>query len=160
MQWFSRWTAGVCCAAIGCAVLELLYPHGIMEKPMRYVLALFFLASLVLPLSESVRNVLPEPETAPSEVYNEVESLMQEQTVRLAEAQLASTVRALAAEAGAEPKWVEVSVGKDSAGQYQLQGIHLCLPEAQRPMAQPLARRIETQMGLRPQISYASQGGL
>ena len=160
MQWFSRWTAGVCCAAIGCAVLELLHPSGAMEKPMRYVLALFFLAALALPLSDPVRNVLPEQETVPSEVYNEVEALMQEQTVRLAETQLASVVQTLAAEAGAEPEWVEISVGQDHSGQYKLKSICICLPEAQRSIAQALSLQIEAQMGTRPEFSYASQGGL
>ncbi len=158
MQWFSRWTAGVCCAAIGCAVLELLHPNGAMEKPMRYVLALFFLASLVLPLTEPVQSILPEPETAPSAIYNEVETLMQEQTIRLAEEQLASAVQTLAAEAGAEPEWVEVSVEVDNDGQYKLKSICICLLDAQMNLAAALSRQVEAQMGLRPQISYASQG--
>lgn len=157
MQWFSRWTAGVCCAAVGCTVLELLYPGGVMQKPMRYVTALLFLAALVLPLSETVPGSLPEPEHTPSGIYSEVESLMEQQTVRLAEEQLTSSVRKLAADAGVEPVWTEVSIGQDDAGQYRLQYIHICLPEAQQSMAVLLSCRIEAQMGLRPEFSYVSQ---
>jgi hypothetical protein len=129
-----------------------------MERPMRYVLALFFLASLVLPLSEPMQSMIPEPETDVSAIHNEVETLMQVQTVRLAEEQLTAIIRTLAVEAGAAPEWVQADVGTDNSGAYRLQSIRLCLPDTQMNLAAALSRQVEAQMGIRPEISYVSQG--
>ena len=98
------WASGVCCAAMGCAVLELLFPDGALQKAMRYVTALFFLAALVLPLTElSPEQVRSLPETTAPEVQDSVEALLRAQTVHIAETQLAASVREIAASVDARP---------------------------------------------------------
>ncbi|MBQ9083322.1 MAG: stage III sporulation protein AF [Clostridia bacterium] len=151
------WAAGVCCAAMGCAVLELLFPDGALQKSMRYVIALFFLAVLVLPLPElSAETRRDPPETTVSEVATGVEELLRAQTVRMSEEQLAASVREIAAAIDAEPQSIEVTVGQDPDGNYLLTNIRICLPESQRLLEKTLAYRVEAQMNLRPEFVYAA----
>ncbi len=153
------WASGVCCAAMGCAVLELFFPDGALQRAMRYVAALFFLAVLVLPLTElSPEEVLSLPDTTAPEVQDSVEELIRAQMVHMAEAELAASVREIAVAVDAQPQKIEVTVGQDADGRWLLMCIRIYLPEAQRLLEQTLAHRVEAQMNLPPEFVYVPQG--
>lgn len=77
MEWVRTWGVSICCAAVGCAVLQLLAPRGGLGKVLELIGALAFLGCALSPLARlpslDWQNVpsIPLSESAKSELLQE-----------------------------------------------------------------------------------------
>lgn len=53
MDLVSSWSTLICLSCISCVIVELIIPHGKMEKMLNMVLGVFILSCLLLPLSKT-----------------------------------------------------------------------------------------------------------
>lgn len=56
MNEITGWAYIICIAAIVCVLFELISPNGSMEKTLRFVLGVFMLAAIIIPLGTGVFN--------------------------------------------------------------------------------------------------------
>lgn len=159
METIRQWIAGVCCAAVGCTALELLYPDGTMQKPARYVMMLFFLAALILPLSNiqpTWNEDITHTESQMQQVGDEVEKLIHQQTIEIAQTQLSGTIREIAKGIGVIPKDISVSINTDETGAWRLERVQVKLTASQRLYEHTLTQRMEMQLNVTPEFIYVS----
>ena len=154
------WTAGVCCAAIACALLEQMHPSGVMQKTAQCVLALFFLAVLVLPLPQiewpSGAESLQTSETA--DRADALTALMRRQMVQSVSDTVEQTVRDRLKAAGVVPVRVSVSLTTDGDAVCP-DGLTIVLRGTDRLYENTVRIRMRDMLGIEPDIRYDTGGG-
>lgn len=110
----AQWATVICIAAVMCMLFELLSPNGNMEKIMRFVLGLFMLCAIVIPLTQMVFNINIDLSQIDSNSINQSEVIdkVNSQSVDIGKETVISLVKQCLAEQNAEAKKIEVSMDK------------------------------------------------
>ncbi|HHZ05690.1 MAG TPA: hypothetical protein GX401_02705 [Clostridiales bacterium] len=110
----AQWATVICIAAVVCMLFELLSPNGNMEKIMRFVLGLFMLCAIVIPLTQMVFNINIDLSQIDSNSINQSEVIdkVNSQSVDIGKETVISLVKQCLAEQNAEAKKIEVSMDK------------------------------------------------
>lgn len=155
MNAWMGWTAGVCCAAAACALLEQLHPSGAMRKAAQCVLALFFLAVLILPLPEIAwpdgSGAAQTAETA--DRADELTNLMRRQMVRAATEQVEQAVRDRLAEIEVTPVRVTAQLTADGDA-VRLERLTIVLRSGDRMYEKTVRIRMQALLNDEPEIRY------
>lgn len=156
MDTWMKWTGGVCCAAVACALLELLHPSGNMKKAARCITALFFLAAVVLPLPKwTAPDISTEVQTAQTkERADALEQLMLRQMAQSVSDQIEQTVADRLHAIGVSPRRVtaQVTVRTD---QTTLDRLEIELDRRDRVYESTIRARMSDLLGVDPQLIYA-----
>ena len=164
MQSIRQWTAGVCCAAIACTLLEMLHPSGAMKKAARYVTALFFLAAMLIPLAQ-MDGALPsmEPNAASSaeEETQSLTELMERQTISAAEESIRQQAVRELVDIHVTPVSVSPVVEADAQRNYCLTRLIIRLQPEDVVYESTIRMRMQKLLQITPELIYdtESKGG-
>ena len=92
MQDIKAWIIGICFASVACTVLEMILPEGKMKKTGKYVLSIFLLCAMFVPLTK-LNITLPSSQGVPdsvSQTASQLENATKEQVFALAQKNLES----------------------------------------------------------------------
>lgn len=154
MSGLSQWILAVCIAAVAGGLLKMLLPPGSMERAMRWVLCIFTLSCLLLPLFQTngweidftSLEAAGEPDTALSE-------RVEEQTARLVERRLLEQTQRQVEACGA--KLVKFSLKMDSAGEsgIDISQVEVVLRPDDAEKCDAVRLRLEDNLGLAADVS-------
>ncbi len=78
INYTGQWAGLICLSSAVCVIIDLILPSGNMEKPLRIVLALFLLTSMLFPLSEGIPDFkikIPPCEKIPNQTEKFIKSM-------------------------------------------------------------------------------------
>ena len=154
------WTAGVCCAAVGCALMTQMHPSGALRKSAQCVLAVFFLAVLILPLPTIEWPDFADTSQAAEadDRSSDLAALMRRQITHAAAQQVEQTVRSRLADIDIAPVRVtaQLSVNDDVLS---VEKLTVVLHGSDRRFEKTVRIRIRDMLDTEPEILYGAEGG-
>lgn len=112
MDGVAQWASVICIAAVVCTLFELLSPNGKLEKIMRFVLGLFVICAIIIPLGQAVLNInldlsgIEQFEADDSSFSEKVN----EQTENIGKESVIQLTKQVLNKIGVTPKKVEISM--------------------------------------------------
>lgn len=150
METIKNWAIVLCYAAVAAGMAGIIAPHGNMEKTYRFVISVFFLACVLVPVF-SIRHV-----SLPADVFAEengssmnagVESLVKQQQTQAAEAQLEQMTESCCETCGAAPVSVDAAV-TESGGALGAGTVTVTLAPGDLAKKDAIAAKIKEKLGL------------
>lgn len=147
MEAIRQWAAGVCFAAGAAGLCKLLSPESSLGRMLQMSLSVFFLSSILLPLSFSdISLSMPKIEQSQQKA-EEISQQAQEQTASIAydaaEQIMQQEIKNFLLEEGITPVWSRIDIiQKDSFLQVFLE---LCLEEKDRTKEEWIAQNLSSE---------------
>lgn len=157
----TQWAAGVCCTAVACTLLELLFPDHAMKKTARYVISLFFLAAVVTTVTEFSGTMSNFPENTGSELIGsneKMEQLLEKQTLSVAQESIRALAEKTMTQIGVQPQKIEPVILRNESGAYELERIIVYISGRDVIYEETLHLRLLHQLGIEPEFVYMEEG--
>lgn len=154
MSGISQWILAVCIAAVAGGVLRMLLPPGSMARTMRWVICVFTISCLLLPLLQSdsweidwsMEKLESEPPAALSDA-------VQEQTALLAERRLMEQAKRSVEACGTKMAKFRLITDSDGESGIHITQVEVVLQGADRPTIEKVRTRLEELFGLPADVS-------
>lgn len=159
MNALSQWILAVCIAAVTGGLLRMLLPPGSMERTMRWVICVFTLSCLLLPLLQSSGwewdfsslETTGEPNIALAEQ-------VEEQTRYLIERELLSKVQDVVEAEGAKLTKFHLNTDSEGGSGIDITQVEVVLRASDAERCNRVHARLEEELGLTALVSAADEG--
>ena len=151
MEGIKGWLWGVCFAAVACALLEMLYPSGNMQKAAKLVTSIFFLCALVVPVTQVrldaawLQNIAQQTS---AEVYAPLEEKLYAQSLELAQGNVERLVYTSLAQLDVVPIQVLVTMEMTDEQTVQITKTEIWLSADDFLKAQDIKNRVWNDLAL------------
>ncbi len=150
------WILGICFAGLACAVLDMVYPSGNMEKSIKLVTAVFFLCALVVPAAGRLSHIdweLTKETSAAVTASPDLEEALNRQVLRASEYNLETAIkRLLEQQFQIAPQEISVTMDTRDNGSIEMKCIEILLEEKDKGMQEELKKYVQQQVGMTPEI--------
>lgn len=148
----------MCATMAVTGILSILIPGKSMERTMRLVVGVFFLASIVIPFATqefalSFEDLLPEGALVTAEVEATAQSHMEE----LTESRLEQEVSLLLSEQGITPEKVDVSIHISEDKRISITNLYIVLQSKDQDQEQEVSSKLHNVFGVDPQLVIAGE---
>lgn len=148
------WATALCFAAVAAGMAGILAPQGNLEKVYKFVISLFFLACVLMPLF-SMKNLDLDRLTRSVEAAAAVSSVsggslaqtIGKQEMDEAAQNVASLVRQSCQASGAQPQSVSVRVARTADG-YRVTACRITFPKEEAGKANAAAAAVKKDLGI------------
>ncbi len=153
------WILGICFAGLACAILDMVYPSGNMEKSMKLVTAVFFLCAVVIPAANRFGDFdleLARQASAGVSAPERLETELNRQIQKVAETNMEAALRNLLRERfSVEPAEILVTMDMRQDGSIEMKCIEILLTEADKEKQTEIKSYVYEQIGLAPEMYVA-----
>lgn len=148
------WATALCFAAVAAGMAGILAPQGNLEKIYKFVISLFFLACVLMPLfslknldvSQFTRSVQAAA-TGSAAVSGNLQQTVEQQENQQAAENLATLVRQSCASCSVKPLSVTVRVSNESDG-YKISGCRILLSKDDSGKKTNVAAAVKKDLGI------------
>lgn len=158
MDAIRSWVMTICLAAVAAGMAGILAPSGNLEKIYKFVISLFFLACVLVPVFNLRKIELPNPAAAAPQCQNEdaVQAVVSEQAAEAAREKMTELVKTCCENLGVEPVSVQVTMGAGSSESNAVR-CRIVLKGGDMGRQNEIVSLIKAQLGFDTQIT-SSQG--
>lgn len=158
MENMSRWATVICIAAVVCVLFELLSPKGSLEKVMRFVLGLFMLCAIIIPLTQGAFNI--HFNFSPQESFEEksnFEKRTEEQIMELGKDSVSSLTSDCLNKMNVEAKKIEISMDTEQDNSISIVMVTVTIDQKDKDQKIKIRDTLKKELGLNVQV--ITEGG-
>ncbi len=156
MDTIREWAASICITLVATSIFSMLIPHGGMEKVMKFAISAFFISCLLSPFWSGLPNLSWEAEAAIQSDYSGISSQMNEQVIRLSEANLRRVIGEILEENGIKTEKISPQVHISDDGSISISKVMVELAEDENKNVQSVQELIEQETGLEAEVTRPS----
>lgn len=156
MDTIREWAASICITLVATSIFSMLIPHGGMEKVMKFAISTFFISCLLSPFWSGLPNLSWEAEAAIQSDYSGISSQMNEQVIRLSEANLRRVIGEILEENGIKTEKISPQVHISDDGSISISKVMVELAEDENKNVQSVQELIEQETGLEAEVTWPS----
>lgn len=148
MEQITAWAAGLCLCALVCAILEIITPDGSTEKIVRFVLGLFMICAVAIPLVNISLNFEDWAVVAPYEENSQLETEIQNQSLRLVNEALEEQIKTVTARFDTVPIKTEIHTDIDENNRISIVSVTIVLEHDVAEKSLQIKDAVKTELGL------------
>lgn len=153
MESIRQIAVAICATMAVTGILSILIPGKSMERTMQLLIGVFFLASIVIPLSSqeftlALDDLLPESVSVTADIEATTRSQMQQ----LTQARLEQQVLLLLEDQSITPQKVQVTVHIDEDNRISITNLSIVLSKKDQNQEQEVSSTLQHLFGVTPQI--------
>lgn len=154
MQTIRSIAVSVCVAMAATGILSMLMPGKSMEKTVKIAVGLFFLSSIILPLttgdfSLELDWLLEDQQT----IDNQLDQTVQQHMEALTTYNLEQTVRELLEKNEISVQKVEVSINIEQTSSITITRLDIVLPEQEQKKQREVSELVKQTFGIKPEVT-------
>ena len=158
-----QWAFSLCAAMVAIGLSRMLAPASGMEKTFRFVVSIFFLASLLMPVAIRFPVLMVEiPAHTQTEIDRRslhLEEVARRQTLAAANNRLERMTLDKLSQRGIKVHFIAINFTTSAEGEVVLEGVELTLDRAHQGEGEALTRYLETELGGSVRLRFAGQEG-
>lgn len=151
-----EWAVSICITLVATSVFSMLIPHGGMEKVMKFAVSAFFISCLLSPFWSGLPNLNWEAEAAIQTDYGDISSRLNEQVVRLSEANLRRVIGKILEENDIKAEKISPQVHILDDGSISISKVVVELTEDENKNVQSVQELIQRETGLETEVARSS----
>ncbi|MGN0536416.1 MAG: stage III sporulation protein AF [Acutalibacteraceae bacterium] len=148
MEQITAWAAGLCLCALVCAILEIITPDGSTEKIVRFVLGLFMICAVAVPLVNISLNFEDWAVVAPYKENSQLETEIQNQSLRLVNEALEEQIKTVTARFDTVPIKTEIHTDIDGNNRISIVSVTIVLEHDVAEKSLQIKNAVKTELGL------------
>lgn len=156
MDTIREWAASICITLVATSIFSMLIPHGGMEKVMKFAVSAFFISCLLSPFWSGLPSLGWEAEAAIQTDYSSISSQLNEQVVRLSEANLRRVISDILDEKGIEAEKITPQVHILDDGSISITKVVVELAGDENKNVQSVQELLEQETGLETEVTRSS----
>lgn len=148
MDSVTAWAAGICLCTIVCAVLDMITPNGGTEKTVRFVLGLFMVCAVVVPLADFSFDWNEITAEEQYEANTDLKEDIQNQGIQIVERELEQMIADTAEPFGAVPEKTEINTDIDNENRISIVSVTVILNGKDAEKAIQIKNAVESELGI------------
>lgn len=158
MDNISQWATVICIAAVVCVLFELLSPKGSMEKMLRFVLGLFMLCAIILPITQGAFTF--HFDFSPQESFeqkSDFEQQTEEQIKELGKESVSTLTQQCMNKMNVEAKKIEISMDTKQDNSISIVMVTVTIDPKDKDQKIKIRDTLKKELGLEVQV--ITEGG-
>ena len=151
MDEIKSWVLTICFAAVAAGMAGILAPSGNLEKIFKFVISLFFLACVLIPVFSmkkiSISEFLPAASSCVSD-SGSLQDFVTKQEIDEVKIRISNLVCSCCKEYGVNPTYVYSTVAKSSSGEISISECRVVVTQKELKKKKELEQAVKEKLGL------------